>query len=495
MALLLEQRLMIEHLKRQGYGIRKIARQLGISRTTVKRYLEDPQKSRYCRKTPYFSKLDSFKEYITARLTDFPDITAEKLYREIKDKGFDGSYRIVVDYVSKNRPAKPQKAFIRFETSPGQQAQVDWAEFGRINYYGRDTKLYCFSFVWGYSRRHYVEFTVTQDIYTLMRCHRHAFEYFGGIPKLILYDNMTQVVTSHIDKRIEFNQKFMDFALYYGFKPDACDVACANQKGKIERVIGYIRTSFFTGETFSGLQELNSKALGWCGHIADERIHGTTRQRPIDRWQEEKQTILPLPNNDYDTRKTEYRLVQKDCYVNWECNCYSVPWQYVRKTVLVKAGQSQLSIYHDDKCIASHNICRQKYRYIRNPEHLKGIPRIKDSRKERYRQQLAGFGDVGLKYFQRMLNSSLPNPYYHLSLVIKLKQYYPASEIIKSIEIALRFNALKGKTIENIIRKWLPANGLNRLEKILSIADLDYNLQQVEQRPLEFYDWVTKDNG
>lgn len=495
MALLLERRLMIEHLKRQGYSIRRIARELGISRNTVKRYLQDPQRSRYHRKVAYLSKLDSFKEYITTRLRDFPDISAEKLYREVKDKGFDGSYRIAADYVNKFRPPSSQKVFIRFETSPGEQAQVDWAEFGRINHYGRNCKLYCFSFVWGYSRRHYIEFTTSQDIFTLMRCHQRAFEHFGGVPKVILYDNMAQVVKSHTDNRIEFNQRFMDFALYYGFKPDACDVGCANQKGKIERVIGYVRTSFFTGETFSSLEELNSKSLYWSSHIADERIHGTTHERPIDRWQTEKDTILPLPQNTYEVAKAEHRLIQKDCFINWECNCYSVPWQYARKTVLVKASESELHIYYDDKCIAQHKLCRQKGRYIRNPEHLKGIPHIRDNRKDRYREQLASFGEVGLKYFQQMLNSSISNPYYHLNVVIKLKQYYPVTEITKSIEVALKFNALKGKTIENILRKWLPVNGTNRLERILSIPGLDYNFQQVEQRPLEFYDWVSKDNG
>lgn len=298
MALLLEQRLMIEHLRRQGYSIRRIARQLGISRNTVKRYLQNPQRSRYYRKVPYLSKLDSLKEYLTTRLRDFPDITAERLYREIKDKGFEGSYRIAADYVNRIRPPSSQKVFIRFETPAGEQAQVDWAEFGRLNYYGRNCKLYCFSFVWGYSRRHYIEFTTSQDIYTLMRPHQRAFEYFGGVPKVILYDNMSQVVRFHTDNRVEFNQKFMDFALYYGFKPEACDVGCAHQKGKIERVIGYINTSFFVGERFSSLEELNSKALNWCGQVADQRTHGTTHERPIDRWQKELDTILPFPQKD-----------------------------------------------------------------------------------------------------------------------------------------------------------------------------------------------------
>lgn len=493
MALTLEERLMIEYLRRQGYSIPRISRELGISRITVKRYLENPQKGKYCRLEPYISKLNSYKEYIKSRLKDYPDITAEKLYREIKEKGFEGSYRAVAYYVDKNRPVKEQEVFLRYETEPGEQAQVDCSEFGRINYYARECKFYCFSFVWGYSRRHYIEFTVSEDIHTLMSCHTRAFEYFGGVPKKILYDNMRKVVKSNIGSKVDYNEKFMDFALYYGFLLCACDVAQGYQKGKIERVIEYIRTSFFTGEKLSSLEELNSKALYWCSEIADKRIHGTTHERPIDRWQEEKKLILSLPQIGYDTRKTKHRVVQKDCYLNWQGNCYSVPWQYARKTVVVKGSEEVLHIYYDDKCIAQHRVSRQKGKYIRNPEHLKGIPLVKDSRKQRYREELAIFGEVGLKYFEELLRSSISNPCYHLNVVVKLKQSYPVSEITKSIEVALKFKALKGKTIVNLLRRQIPAQGLNRLEEILSIPGLDYNLQEVEERPLEFYDWVVGD--
>lgn len=495
MALTMRERLVIEELRRRGYSNRKIARELGISRTTVKQYLENPQKPRYCRTVPYPSKMDSYKEYLEGRLREYPDITAEKLYREVRDRGFQGSYRALAYYVDRNRPVKEQKVFLRYETGCGEQAQVDWAEFGKINYYGRECKLYCFSFVWGYSRRHYIEFTVNQDIYTLMRCHQRAFEYFGGVPKKILYDNMRQVVKSHVGDKVEYNEKFMDFALYYGFIPDACEVGQPYEKGKIERVIGYIKTSFFTGEKFSSLEELNSKALHWCSEIADKRIHGTTHEKPIDRWQVEKGAILPLPQSSYDTRKVEHRIIQKDCYINWEGNCYTAPWQYAKKTVVVKGTESVVDIYYDDKCIARHTLCRQKGKYIRNPEHLKGLPIHKDSRKEKYREELADFGEVGLRYFEEVLKSSISNPYYHLSVVVKLKQSYPVSEISKSIEVALRFKALQSKTIANIIRKRIPVDGWNRLEQILSIPGLDYNFQQVEQRPLEFYDWVTGDKG
>jgi len=495
MALKLEERLMIGYLRSKGYGIRKIARELGISRITVKRYLEGPNMPKYCRTAPYISKLNSYKEHIANRLQEYPDLTSFKLYRDIKNNGFEGSYRAVAYYVKKVRPVKEGKVFLRYETEPGEEAQADWSEFGTINYYGRTLKLHCFSFVLCYSRRHYIEFTVSQDIQTLMRCHQNAFEYFGGVPKKILYDNMAQVVKSNVSGRIEFNEKFLDFALYYGFMPAACDVSAPHQKGKVERVIEYVRTSFFCGEKFSSLEELNAKGLNWCKEIADVRIHGTTHERPCDRWEKEKEALLPLPQTNYDTRKVEHRLVMKDCYINFEGNCYLVPWQYARKTVVVKASEQVLSVYSDDKCIAQHALSKQKGRYIRNPEYLKGIPRVLDNRKQKYRQAFSEFGDIGIKYFDEVLNSSLSNPYQHLGKVLKLKQSYPVSDIAKSIEVALKFKALQSKTIINLVRRQIPPHSLNRLERILSIPGLDYNFQEVETRPLEFYEWIVGDKN
>ncbi|MEW6557931.1 MAG: IS21 family transposase [Elusimicrobiota bacterium] len=491
MAVRLEDRAMIRYLREKGYSIRRISRELGISRRAIRKYLQDSTRPKYVRELPYNSKLELYKAYIKERLNDYPDITALKLFNEIKDEGFSGSYRLVAYYVSRIRPVKSQKVFLRYETEPGDEAQVDWSEFGSINYYGRNCKLYCFSFVWGYSRRHYIEFTISCDMPTLMRCHQRAFEYFGGVPKKILYDNMKTVVSENIDGRIRFNEKFLDFANYYGFMPSACDVGQAHQKGKIERVIEYIRTSFFCGEEFSELAELNAKALHWLTEIADVRIHGTTREKPIDRWQTEKNAILPLPRTNYDTRKVEPRLVQKDCYLNWEGNCYQIPWQYARQTVTVKADETTLQVYYDDKCIAQHTISKQKGKYIRNPEYSKGMPKVLDNRRQKYQQEMSAFGEVGLKYFEEILNSSISNPYHHLGKIIRLKESYPVSDIASSIEVALKFKSLQSNTVVNLVKKRIPAYNIDRLEKMLSIPGLNYNFQEVEERPLEFYEWVT----
>jgi len=328
-----------------------------------------------------------------------------------------------------------------------------------------------------------------------MRCHQRSFEYFGGVPRKILYDNMKQVVISNPgDKnKVQYNQHFMDFAHAYGFTPYACDIAQAHQKGKIEKVIGYVRTSFFCGEKFDTLNELNTKAIYWCKETADKRLHGTTHERPIDRWPAEKESLLALPERMYDSRRVVHRLVQKDCYLNYEGNCYSVPWQYVRKTVVVKGDENQVQIFYDDKCIATHRLCKEKGRYIHNPEHYKGLRIIRDNRKEKYRQEFAVFGDTGLKYFEEVLKSSISNPYHHLNAVAKLKDMYPVSEIEKALSVALRFKAFQSKTVVNIVRKQIPPYGINNIEKILTVSGFVDNFQQVEERPLEFYDWVTKE--
>ena len=194
---------MIRDLSSQNLSISEISRQTGFDRKTVRKYLQlktlpEPQK-RPGRK----SKLDPFKSYILEKLKEGP-YTAARLYREIKEMGFDGGKTIVKDFVKEVRPQQGVPAVLRYETKPGVQAQVDWAEMGTVEVDGKVKKLFCFNMILGYSRMRYVEFTLSIDTPTLIQCHLNAFEYFGGFTQEILYDNMKQVVIKRALKVIRF---------------------------------------------------------------------------------------------------------------------------------------------------------------------------------------------------------------------------------------------------------------------------------------------------
>ncbi len=179
---------------------------------------------------------------------------------------------------------KTPEAYQRYETGPGLQARVDWGECSEpIIHFGVKRKVYVFSMTLGYSRTQYIDFALDMTASTLMRCHLNAFRYFGGVPFTIIYDNMKTVVIEHIEDKVRFNERFLDFAHHYSFEPQAVPVCYPEGKGKVERSIGYIWSSFYTGRSFEGLVDLNNQGRRWLNEVCNIRIHGTTGERPIDR--------------------------------------------------------------------------------------------------------------------------------------------------------------------------------------------------------------------
>ena len=196
----------------QGLSVSEIARQTGHDRKTVRKYLLAEEDPRYTAVNKA-SKLDLYKDWITFRLKEVPEITVKRVLREIEEKGYSGSYSILKDFIRPLREERAKEAVIRFETMPGEQSQVDWSPFGVIEDYGIKKRLYCFSMVLGFSRALYIEFTTSQDIFTFINCHQNAFLYFGGYTGTILYDNLKTVVLSRCEGNIEWNPKFMSVAV------------------------------------------------------------------------------------------------------------------------------------------------------------------------------------------------------------------------------------------------------------------------------------------
>ena len=259
----------------------------------------------------------------------------------------------------------------RFETGPGEQAQLDWGHFG--NWSGR--RLYGFALTLGWSRMQYVEFTQRQDIETLLNCLIHGFRYFGGVTATILTDNMKTWVVDRIDGQPRFHPKMLDFASYYGFVPRVCHPYRPETKEKIESTIRYIKGSFWPGIHFDSLQDLNRQALSWCEE-ANRRVHGTTREIPLERWTREGLTSLE-GHADYDTSYVNHRQVSKDCTFSYRRNRYSVPFAYAGKNVLIREGldTDAIRIFHQHQIIAEHRLASAKGVMTTESAHYCSLPR------------------------------------------------------------------------------------------------------------------------
>ena len=377
----IEEQLMIRdiaHEVEREYGrlnISEVSRRCGYDRRTVEKYLAPSNLSPKPSARIRTSKLDPYKPYITERLTEGPHLTAKRIYREIRDKGYAGKYSILADYLHRERRTVKPLAVYRFETEPGHQAQVDWGFVGEINLDGKDRPLYVFTMILGYSRMRFVKFTLSMDVQTLIQCHIEAFQYYSGIPKEILYDNMKTVVTGRSAQTNEktYNQTFLDFADFCGFTIRTCKPNTPKTKGKIENTVKYVKTDFYYASSFTSFHQIEYEAYQWMERVNNE-IHGTTHEIPYIRLSDE-QKMMKIPDRliTYHVVITEKRKVTNDSYISYLGNKYSVPYHFANRYVTLKISNGTFKVYFSNEMICEHTIVTGKDRRIRIKEHFTGL--------------------------------------------------------------------------------------------------------------------------
>ena len=391
----LDEQIHIRNLLTAGNSVPYIAKRVGCSTATIYKYknrnnvlLQKPNVPSVLTSTPISSKLNPFLDYIQARMRN-GFYNSSKLYKELQLHGYAGSYHHVNVYVKNNRVKsldnyKPAQQLL---TSPGEQAQVDWGSFGRVEINAREEKLYAFVYVLSYCRAMYVEFVVRQNQKTLQQCHIHAFEALG-IPKSIVYDNMKTVVLSHPKKnqegKVRFNPAFIDFARYYNFEPDACYPYWPRSKGKVEAMVKYVRNNFMhkmlPRKEFISLEDLNLQVRQWVKDVANQRIHNTTKEKPKEMWLMEKNFLQFSNIPAYNASMLNARYSTKDGHVNYKSCLYSIPCEYALKKLYIRDisvhGLPIVEIYYQDKLIATHQMSFQRGKWVTKDEHL-----IKQSRR------------------------------------------------------------------------------------------------------------------
>ena len=300
-----EKRVLLRHYLDQGMTKTAVAKQLGVSRRTVHYWIETDQLDRdvsevavqYGPRPLVPTKVDPYKGIILSRLAEYPELTAMRLFDEIKASGYAGCYTQVKQYVRKVRPRAPEEPVVRFETPPGHQGQVDFADF-RLPW----GKRYAFLVVLGYSRILWLQFFTRQTMQHVFEGLEAAFSFFGGVPHELLFDQMKAVITKDeraAGGRVTENAEFLRFAHHWDFRVRACRPYRAKTKGKVERPVSYVRSSFFYGRTFTSDEDLNHQARHWLDHVANVRTHGTLKERPVDRFEQERDLLRPVASRLY----------------------------------------------------------------------------------------------------------------------------------------------------------------------------------------------------
>lgn len=441
-----------------GASARRIALSLGVSRRTVHRALGQIEQARAGgpperapQRAARGSKLDAYEPAIADLLARYPDISVRRILEELRALGYRGGYTILSERILHLRPSPVVAPVQRFETGPGVQAQMDFSTYDLdFSDEGR-RRVHAFSYVLGYSRRQYLRFVEAQDFATTVREHIRAFEHLRGVAATCLYDNMKVVVSGHDGDEPVYNPRFLAFTAHYGFRPVACRVRRPQTKGKVERPFGYIESNLLGGRTFRSLEHLNETAAWWLAEVADVRIHGQTKARPIDRHAEELPHLIPLPAHPFDAAEVVYRTVDAEGFVVYRQNFYAVPWRLIGQTVAVRVTEDELVI-HDPAFVEAvrHRLFPRTTAGGRSPCANHEPPRDAQQRSEHLSQRFAQFGAAGTRFLEGLLGSNRFGKN-HAERVLSLAAAYSRADVLQALERAVQYGAFSLQAIVRIL--------------------------------------------
>jgi len=354
----------------EGQSIRAIARRLHLARRTVRKLLGRGRKQpRASAPTPRPSLLAPYAAAVQRLLTDTPELKAPTILERLRPLGYTGGISILRDRVRALRPTPPREAFLTLDFAPGAAYQVDWADFG-FALPGCPRRVSGFIMAAAYSRYMYLEFTLSQAMGTFLRCMERGLRFYGGVAVADIFDNMKTVVLSHSPHVTVFNHRFLEYARARGFAAVACNVRKANEKGRVERPIGFVRSRFWPGRHFADLFDLNRQAVAWRDDFANNREHEVTGKVPALVFAHEEQRHLkPLPTTPFDCDDLDTTTVTRTFRVSFDRNKYSVPWRLVGQTVLLRATDDTVTIFLSRKPVAAHRRSWGAGEDIEHPSH------------------------------------------------------------------------------------------------------------------------------
>ena len=479
----------IRECRDQGLTKTATASRLGIDRKTVaKRWdgpVDDPETPRY----KQHSKLtDPYLEYITERLRKYPELTAERIYREITRQGYTGSRRTVRRCVAELRE-ETYREYKPIETLPGGQAQVDWGHCGKIDVDGRKVPVYVFVFSLSWSRVRYVEFITSQNMATFYGCMHRAFEYVGGVPREILFDNAKTVVSERVGGVVRYNENLLWLAASYGFTPKACWTNDPESKGKVESNVKYVKRDFHYACDYFDLQDLNVQARQWCDEVANCKVHGTTGEVPFERLTEERKYLQPLlverPLFIVETRKaTKTQLISIDG------NKYSVPAEFARKRVKYRRFEDRIELLEDREVVDTIQLVTGRRKSIIQDRHYPAHSRPKRA-SHPLQVKFEALAPSARAYLQGLSRSRSGHLREQMEKIIDLADTCSSDELSAAMERGIAFRAFGYAQLKRTVEKQrrntfcLPGH----LKDASRAFDHYANIQNagVEQRDLDYY--------
>jgi transposase len=463
---------------------RRMARDLKMSRKTVKFYREaagacgwllgpmpdraeiGPGVERYAvglRVAPSavqacpVSSVEPYREFVKDLREGGVEIQA--IFERLKEvHQFKGSYSSVRRFVRSFEPLAPE-AYVRIETPPGEESQVDFGFAGKMKdpVMGKLRKAWCFVMTLSFSRHQYVEFVFDQEVSTFIGCHVHAFESFGGVVKRVVLDNLKSgVLTSRLEDQT-LNQVYRDCAAYYGFLASPCKPRTARHKGKVENGVHYVKRNFLAGRAFRDMVEANEKALVWIYETAGKRVHGTTKRLPLEQFDRyEKAALRPLPARRFEVPQYKMAKLHPDCSVVFNGSYYTAPCRLIGQELLVKASGPKVEIYHKHAPVAVHRRAMFPGERVVNKDHY-------PPEKVQYlmqtplwcREQAARIGSHTAQVVETMLSLAPLDHLRQVQAVLRLERTVGRDRLEKACRRAAALEAFAYGKIKRILEKGL----------------------------------------
>ena len=422
----------VKKLHKRGVKILQIAKQLGISKNTVKKLIKADEEPHYTR-GEYASKIDQYKEIIKEwYLNPDYDFIGTRIKRELDKAGYIGSINPIYRYLAKLREEKiliSSKATVRIETPPGDQAQFDWAEYDMV-INNCITKVYCFLLVLAFSRNKDIVFSLKSDGDAIYEAIQDLFDGFGGITQELLIDNPKALVNENIQgKEPKYNLDALRMATHMNIELNACAPYRARTKGKVEKPFQYIEEQFIKGNSFASMAALNADGKkfmkDWC-----LQKHGTTKRIPIEAFVEEQQYLLPLPKKHFMKSEAEDRKVSLDSLISVDSNKYSVPVKFVDKTVTYRIFYGHKLVIYDSKAniIAEHELCYGRQETSKYDLHYNGLALKTPKSIPEIKRKFSATFERGSEYLE-LAGKTLQQPSYHARQLLKLQEIYTTESL------------------------------------------------------------------
>ena len=443
----------------QGWSIRRLSRELGISRKRIRRMLVSNSVTRdttpgeeIAQKKRRSSKLDPYKDFIIELLEKYSNITGQRVYDHLKEKNFDGEITIVREYLKSIRQVGSKTPVRLVETHPGQRGAHDWSDYNiTFTSTGKAEQVTFLSYILSYSRRQYIEVVDDKKQKTLLRTLINAFIYLDGVPMEIRSDNQRACVDRWEAGRPVFNAKYLEFATHYRFRPLTITPGRPSENLKVERPFYYLERSFLNGREFRDRDDLKTQLQQWLTDVNDVRIHGTTKKRPIDMYIEEHPHLQVLPVNHFDTSEVAHLVVNQESCVQWKGYQYVVPEKYMYELCPVRIAEDHLVVYSSaGEQLATHTLAEpgRKERYVGVHQRTGKKPDLVIAD---VISRLEAFAPEMSEYIQQVKRHKPGSWRHHLKNLLAMKVNYRVEDILVAVRRAQQYKVFESGAIERFL--------------------------------------------